>query len=109
MLLPVSVTCSLVAQVENLPAMQETEVGFWRRKWQTTPVSLPGKSHGQRGLVGCSPWNRKDSDTTERLTLSVRFTRLYFQAETHTCCLHMLDVSLLFLCPNTLVKEVSSN
>jgi len=37
----------------------------WRRKWQPTPVSFPGKSHGQRSLVGCSPWGRKESDTTE--------------------------------------------
>ena len=33
----------------------------------TTPVLLPGKSHGQRSLVGCSPWDHKESDTTERL------------------------------------------
>ena len=39
----------------------------WRRKWQSTPVLLPGKSHGQRSLVGYSPWGRKESDTTERL------------------------------------------
>ena len=39
-------------------------------KWQPTPVSLPGKSHGQRSLVGCSPWGRKESGTTERLTLT---------------------------------------
>jgi len=31
----------------------------WRRKWQSTPVLLPGKSHGQRSLVGCSLWGRK--------------------------------------------------
>ena len=31
----------------------------WRRKWQPTPVLLPGKSHGQRSLVGCSPWGHK--------------------------------------------------
>ena len=30
----------------------------WRRKWQPTPVFLPGESHGQRSLVGCSPWGR---------------------------------------------------
>ena len=30
----------------------------WRRKWHPTPVLLPGKSHGQRSLVGCSPWGR---------------------------------------------------
>ena len=39
----------------------------WRRKWQSTPVLLPGKSHGQRSLVGYSPWGLKESDTTERL------------------------------------------
>ena len=38
-----------------------------RRQWQPTLVLLPGKSHGQRSLVGCSPWGRKESDTTERL------------------------------------------
>ena len=39
----------------------------WRRQWQPTPVLLPGKSHGWRSLVGCSPWGREESDTTERL------------------------------------------
>ena len=38
-----------------------------RRQWQPTPVFLPGKSHGRRGLVGCSPWGREETDTTERL------------------------------------------
>ena len=38
-----------------------------RRQQQPTPVLLPGKSHGRRGLVGCGPWGRKESDTTERL------------------------------------------
>ena len=37
----------------------------WSRKWQPTPVFLPGKSHGQRSLVGYSPWGRRESDTTE--------------------------------------------
>jgi len=39
----------------------------WRRQWHPTPVLLPGKSHGQRSMVGCSPWGREESDTTERL------------------------------------------
>ena len=43
----------------------------WRREWQPTPVFLPGESHGQRSLVGYSPWGCKDSDTTEGLTLSL--------------------------------------
>ena len=40
---------------------------LWRRKWQPTPVLLPGKSHGQRSLVGYSPWGCKESDMIERL------------------------------------------
>ena len=40
----------------------------WRRKWERTPVFLPGKSHGQRSLVDYSPWDRKELDTTERHT-----------------------------------------
>ena len=43
----------------------------WRRARQPTPVFLPGESHGQRSLVGYSPWGRKESDTVERLTLSL--------------------------------------
>ena len=40
----------------------------WRRKWQPTPVLLPGESHGQRSLVGYSPRDRKESDMTEHLS-----------------------------------------
>ena len=42
-------------------------LGPWRREWQPTAVFLPRKSHGQRSLVGYSPWDRKESDTTEQL------------------------------------------
>ena len=38
-----------------------------RRQWHPTPVLLPGKSHGRKSLVGCSPWGHEESDTTERL------------------------------------------
>ena len=38
-----------------------------RRCWHPTPALLPGKSHGQRSLVGCSPWGREESDMTEQL------------------------------------------
>ena len=37
----------------------------WRRKWQPTPVFLPGESQGQGSLVGCRLWGRTESDTTE--------------------------------------------
>ena len=67
---------SLVAQrLKHLPAMQETQVRSlgWEdpleKEMQPTPVFLPGESHGQRILVGYSPWGRKESDTTERLHL----------------------------------------
>ena len=47
-----------------------------RRQWQPTPVLLPGKSHGQRSLVGCSPRGREESDTTERLHFHFSLPRL---------------------------------
>ena len=40
---------------------------FYWRKWQPTPVLLPGKSHGRRSLEGYSPWGREELDMTERL------------------------------------------
>ena len=40
---------------------------MWRRQWHPALVLLPGKSHGRRSLVGCSPWGREELDTTERL------------------------------------------
>ena len=57
----------------HLPT-QETQVQSlgqedpWRKKWQPTPVILPGKSWGQRSLVGYSPWGLKELDMTERLS-----------------------------------------
>ena len=57
--------------VKNLPAMQETQFNNWvrkipwRRKWQPTPVFLPGESQGRRSLVGCRLWDRTESDMTE--------------------------------------------
>ena len=44
---------------------------FWRMKWQPIPVFLPGKFHGQRSLVGPSPWGHKESDTTEQLSTTI--------------------------------------
>ena len=52
-------------EVKNLPEMSRHELNLWvrhipwRRKWQPTPVLLPGKSHGQETLVGYSPWSHK--------------------------------------------------
>ena len=48
---------------------------MWRRQWHPTSVLLPRKSHGQRSLVGCSPWGRYESDTTERLHFHFSLSR----------------------------------
>jgi len=40
----------------------------WNRKWQPTPISLPGKFHGQRSLAGYCPCGHKESDITEKYT-----------------------------------------
>ena len=64
--------------VKNLPAMQENWIQSlgpekipWGREWLPTLVFLPRESNGQRKLVGYSPWGRKESDMTKRLTLSL--------------------------------------
>ena len=44
-----------------------SSIPLQKRQWQPTPVLLSGKSHGPRGLAGCSPCGRSESDTTERL------------------------------------------
>ena len=61
----------LVAQTRNLSAMQRLRFDLWvrkipwRRKWLHISVLLPGEFHGQRSLVGYSPWSCKESDMTE--------------------------------------------
>ena len=70
--------------VKNLPANAGDvgECGFdpcvrsilWRRACQPTPVLLPGESHGQRSLMGYSPWGCKELDTIEWLSIYTQFT-----------------------------------
>ena len=45
--------------------LERSKQNFWRRKWQPTPVFLPGESHGERNLVGYNPWGCTESDMTE--------------------------------------------
>ena len=47
----------------------------WRRKWQPTPVFLPGESPGRGSLLGCSPWGLEESDTTEQLHFPFSLSR----------------------------------
>ena len=58
-----------------------------RRQWQPTPVLLPGKSHGWRSLVGCSPWGHEELDTTERLHFHFHFHALEKEMATHSSVL----------------------
>ena len=44
----------------------------WRRKWQPTPIFLPGESHGQGNLADCSPWGHKELDITEQLNTDTK-------------------------------------
>ena len=62
----------------------------WRRKWQPTPVFLPGESHGQRSLEGYSPWGCKESDTTEWLT-HIGNTHTHTHTHTHTQATFHMD------------------
>ena len=48
----------------------------WRRKWQPTPVFLPGESHGQRSLMGYSSKGRKKSDMTKRRSIKAKIMKL---------------------------------
>ena len=76
----------MVLVVKNPPVNAEDarDIGFdpwvrmipWRRKWQPTPVFLPGKSHGQRSIVGYSPWGLKELDRIERLGTHTRYCLL---------------------------------
>ena len=49
---------------------------FRRRQWHPSPVRLPGKSHGRRSLVGCSPWGFEDSDRAEQLHFHFSLSRI---------------------------------
>ena len=55
----------------------------WRKQWHPTSVLWPGKSHGWRSLVGCSPWGREESDMTEQL----HFHTLEKEMATHSSIL----------------------
>ena len=71
-LFPLEIQCGFSKQIWlflscELLSLAVVPCTFWRRRWHPTPVLLPGKSHGQRSLVGCSPWGHGESDTTERL------------------------------------------
>ena len=73
----------------------------WRRKWQSTPVFLSGKFHGQRSLAGCSPWGHKELDITKYIYIFFFFSfSSVMGLRTSWICIFMsslnLSVHLLF-------------
>ena len=70
----------------------------WRRKWQPTPVFLPGESHGQGSLVGCRLWGHTESDTTEVTWQQCSIVYMYHSflihssADGHLGCFHVLAI-----------------
>ena len=85
-----------------LPSMWETRVRSlgWEdpleKEVAITPVFLPGESHGQRSLVGYSPWGRKESDMTERLHLFTSLLPFIYKALLWDFFSFKTDKSLLF-------------
>ena len=74
----------------------------WSRKWQPISVFLPGKFHGQRSLVGYSPWSCKELDMTERMCTHIRCW-LYFSSQFLQLLEAWLSIFFVIECP---VKEV---
>ena len=74
---PLSLLCHFLVVLhkeKSIKDLASTSNFVWRRQWQPTPVLLPGKSHGQRSLVGCSPWDHEESDMTEWLHFHFSFS-----------------------------------
>ena len=71
----------------------------WRRKWQPTPVFLPGESQGWRGLVGCRLWGRTESDTTEATQQQQQQQQSSTTSILLHICLSFTGTLCLILCP----------
>ena len=63
-----------LVKATNEVGLQFASLTSQRKQWHPTPVLLPGKSHGWRSLVGCSPWGHEESDTTEQLHFHFSFS-----------------------------------
>ena len=67
----------------------------WRKAWQPTAVFMPGEFHGQRSLMGYSPWDCKESNTTERIMLSHYVVILFWPLKReHAFCWYKLKVNI---------------
>ena len=70
--------CAEEAKAKNIAATPRIP---WSKKWQPTPILLPGKFHGQRNLASYSHWGGKESDTTER---AHKHTHTHTHTHTHS-------------------------
>ena len=78
----------------------------WRRKWQPTPVFLPGESQGRGSPVGCPLWGRKESDMTEQLK-GTEYSIVYMY---HSCLIHLsADGHLGCFCVLAIVNSAVMN
>ena len=69
----------------------------WERKLQSTPVFLPGESHGQRSLAGYSPWGHKESNMTEATHLASKLRNIWNQdTELSNIVIQIIKFYLLF-------------
>ena len=75
----------------------------WKRKWQPTPVFLPGESHGERSLAGYSPWGQHSQTLLKQLSTHAWWRPSRKKAEIVKHC------HLLLLFPHLLLKQVSFN
>ena len=66
---------------------------LWIREWQPTPVFFPGESHGQRSLAGYSPWDSKESDTTEQLTVLLFLNKKFKVSVTGVATSHLVNTT----------------
>ena len=85
--------CGVAQSWTRLKWLSSSSILFkWRRACQPTPIFLPGKSHGQRNLVGYSPWGCQELDTTEQL----HFLSFTFVSLSNICFLYFSQFCALF-------------
>ena len=103
-----TLAASQVAQWKRMPCQCRRckKCGFdpwvrkapWSRKWQPTPVFLPGKFHGQRSLAGYNPWCHKESDTTKYACRKCMCSVLFrIDKDLLESCSHVLSFSSVVL------------
>ena len=106
-----SLNLPIAQMVKNLLAMQETWIRFWvrkilwRRQQQSTPVFLPEESHGQRNLTGYSPWDCKESDMTEQLTVLLQISSFVKRDSNIYYSMLLIPMCIMYWCMTNQLKN----